>query len=66
MPIINGRTLREQLEEIEQKMKILRKNDLENTTSFYMLVNSKMLIKDLLANQLIKEQVVDSVKEVSK
>jgi hypothetical protein len=44
----------EQLEEIERKIKILVENNLVGTTPYCMLVNSRMLLKDQLANNLIR------------
>jgi len=51
--MIIGKTIRERLEEIEMKIKILIENNLQGTTPYLMLVNSKMLLKDQLANDLI-------------
>jgi hypothetical protein len=49
------KSLQEQLREVEEKIKTLKENNLENTTTYLMLINSKILLKDQLARLLISQ-----------
>ena len=58
--MIIGKTLKEQLKEqlkeIDDKMRILKENNLTETIAFYSLINSRVIIREKLANQILKQQ----------